>query len=129
MITAEIEPRLYEYMGGIIRDLGSVCLEINGMPDHVHVILRDSKTDDDVTLVKELKGSTSRWVNDTLGLPTRFAWQAGYAWFSVGPSDVEEACCYVQRQKSHHQNVSFQDELRTFLAQYKVEYDENYVWD
>ena len=78
MITAEVETRLYEYLGGIIKDLGLSCLEINGMPDHMHLILRDSKSVDNVKVVKELKASSSRWVNETMNLPGRFAWQTGY---------------------------------------------------
>ena len=129
MITAEVETRLYEYMGGIIKDLGLSCLEINGMPDHVHLILRDSKSVDDVKVVKEIKSSSSRWVNETMNLPGRFAWQTGYGWFSVGPADLEQTRSYVKQQKNHHKKVTFQDELRKFLRQYGVEYDERYVWD
>lgn len=129
LITGDIESRLYEYMGGIVRDFGAVCIEINGMPDHVHLIIRDSKSIDDVKFIKELKGSSSRWVNENLDLPNRFSWQAGYGWFSVGPANLENACSYVKRQKEHHKKITFQDEYRKFLEQYKVEYDERYVWD
>jgi len=129
LFTGDIEPRLYEYMGGIIRELGSICMEINGMPDHVHIILRDSKAVDDVKLIKELKGSTSRWVNENLDPPGRFLWQAGYGWFSVGPTDLESAQSYVRKQKEHHEKITLQDEFRKFLDQYQVKYDERYVWD
>ena len=129
LITGDLESRLFEYMGGIVRDMGAACVEINGMPDHIHLIIRDSKAVDDIKFIKELKGSSSRWVNESLDLPGRFSWQAGYGWFSVGPADVEQACAYVRRQKEHHAKVTFQDEFRRFLKQYEVEYDEQYVWD
>ncbi|MFT5467777.1 MAG: putative transposase [Verrucomicrobiales bacterium] len=129
LITGDIKSRLYEYMGGIARDLVAACIEINGIHDHVHLIIRDSKSCDDIKFIKELKGSSSRWANSELNLPGRFSWQAGYGWFSVGPTDLDKASAYVKRQKEHHKKITFQDEYRKFLEQYKVEYDERYVWD
>lgn len=129
VITAELEPRLYDYLGGIVRTHGARLLEIGGMPDHVHLIIRDSKSVSDVQFVKELKGGSSRWVNDSADLPGRFAWQAGYGWFSVAVRGGDQARAYVRGQKAHHQQESFQDEYRRFLRKYKVEYDERYVWD
>lgn len=129
LITGDVESRLFEYMGGIVRDMGAACIEINGMPDHVHLIIRDSKAVDDIKFIKELKGSSSRWANANLDPPGRFSWQAGYGGFSVGPADVEQACAYVKRQKEHHAKTTFQDEFRSFLKRYQIDYDEQYVGD
>lgn len=129
LITVDLESRLYEYLGGIVRDQGARLLEIGGMPDHLHLILRDSKSVTDIQFVKELKGGSSRWANESGELPGKFAWQAGYGWFSVGPPGLEAARTYVRSQKEHHERESFQDEFRKFLKRYQVEYDERYVWD
>ena len=129
LITADLEPRLYEYLGGIVRDHGARLLEIGGMPDHLHLILRESKSVTDIQFVKELKGGSSRWVNETADPSGKFAWQAGYGWFSVAVRGLEQARAYVRGQKAHHARESFQDEYRKFLRQYEVEYDERYVWD
>ena len=129
LISAEMEPRLYEYLGGIVRDQGGAALEINGMPDHVHLIIRDSKSVSDIVFIKELKGSSSRWINETLCPTEKFAWQAGYGWFSVGAKDLDIARAYVANQKRHHQKTNFQDEYRKFLEKYRVDFDERYVWD
>jgi hypothetical protein len=58
-----------------------------------------------------------------------FSWQRGYGCFSVGPSDLEALCAYIDRQEEHHRTRSFQEEFRAFLAKYDVVYDQTYVWD
>ncbi len=129
LIAVEFEPRLFEYLGGILREKGACLLAIGGMSDHVHLIIRDSKSVADVELIKELKGASSKWINVNAGIAGKFAWQAGYGWFSVSPRGLDDALAYVSEQKNHHRVESFQDEFRKFLKQYKVEYDERYVWD
>jgi putative transposase len=129
IITGEVEPRLYEYMGGIVRGMNAAILEINGIPDHVHLLIRESKSVADQDFIGQLKGESSRWMNKTFPEGSRFAWQSGYGWFSVSAKDVDAAASYVRNQKEHHQTVTFQDEYRKFLKQYKVEFDERYVWD
>ena len=129
LITGDVELRLYEYMGGIAGKMDGLCIEINGMPDHIHLIIRDSKSIDDIKFIKEFKGSSSRWANENLDLPGRFSWQAGYGWFSVGPADLEQARSYVRWQKEHHAKITFEDEFRKFLNQYQIDYDEQYLWD
>lgn len=127
LIDPEIESRLYEYMGGIVRDLGGSTVEIKGMPDHIHLLIRASKSVSDVEFMKQLKGSSSVWMGEQ-GV-AGFKWQAGYGWFGVSALDVEKAGAYVRGQKEHHRTVGFQEEFRRFLERYGVEYDERYVWD
>ena len=123
LISTEFEPRLFEYLGGIVRDKGAIALAIGGMPDHVHLIIRDSKSVADIELMKELKGASSKWMNANAGIPGKFAWQADYGWFSVSPGGLGHALNYVKNQKNHHRLESFQDEFRKFLKQYEVEHD------
>ncbi len=128
-IAGDIEPRLYEYMGGIVRGLKASLIEINGMPDHVHLLIRETKSVADQDFMGQLKGESSRWMNATFSDRPHFKWQAGYGWFSVSPTDVEAARTYIQNQKEHHKKTTFQDEYRKFLKKYGVEFDERYVWD
>ncbi len=129
IITGEIESRLYEYLGGVVRGANGSLIEINGMPDHVHLLIRESKSVADQDFIGQLKGDSSRWINQTFdGLP-RFQWQAGYGWFSVSPADVETARNYIRGQKAHHAEVTFKEEYRQFLKKYDITYDERYVWD
>jgi len=126
-IPSDIEKNLYSYLGGIIRDLQGHPIMINGMPDHVHVLVRTSKSVTDIEFMRQLKGSSSKWLNEN-GL-SGFRWQSGYGWFSVSARDLPAAKKCVEKQKEHHQVMTFKEEFRKFLTQYKVEYDERYVWD
>ena len=129
LISEQLEPRLFAYLGGILRDHGARLLAIGGMPDHVHAIIRDSKSVTDVQIMRDLKGGSSKWMNESSDSPGRFAWQAGYGWFSVSPRGLEAARAYVNGQKAHHHTESFQDEFRRFLLQCGMDFDERYVWD
>ena len=126
LITADLEPNLHAYLGGIVNNLGGVAVSINGMPDHVHVLLRCTKSVKDTDFLRQLKGSSSKWMNEQGA--AKFQWQAGYGWFSVSANDLDAARQYVEGQKEHHRVLSFQEEYRAFLKQYHVDYDERYVW-
>lgn len=127
-ITGDVEPRLYEYLGGIVRALKGSLIEINGMPDHVHLLIRESKSVADQDFIAQLKGDSSRWMNRTFPDVGHFAWQGGYGWFSLGAKDLDSAVAYLRKQKEHHRVVTFQEEYRKFLEQYGIDYDERYVW-
>ena len=129
LITGDLEPRLFAYLGGIVRHLNGVLLEINGMPDHIHLLVRESKSVADQDFMAQLKGDSSKWLNATFSDRPKFAWQAGYGWFSVGPADVDLAADYIRKQKEHHRVTTFQEEYRKFLERYGAEFDERYVWD
>ncbi len=126
LITAEIETELYRYISGIIKSLNSQVIVINGMPDHIHIITRASKSVTDIKFMQEVKGSSSKWMSAKVA---DFKWQTGYGWFSVSPKDLDSAVTYVKNQKEHHKTKSFQDELRTILTAYKIPFDEKYLWD
>ena len=126
-ITGDIEKQLYAYMGGIIRDLKAEPVIINGMPDHVHVLIRSSKHVADTDFMRQLKGSSSKWMNQQRD--EKFQWQAGYGWFGVSAKDLPAAKKYIKNQKQHHNSTPFKDEFRAFLNKYEISYDERYVWD
>lgn len=127
LIHGEVEKELYAYIGGIVRDLGAAPIMINGMPDHVHLLIRASKKVADMDFIREVKSGSSRWMHGQA--VDNFSWQAGYGWFGVAAKDLDVARRYVGNQKVHHEATSFQDELRKFLTQYEIEYDERYLWD
>ena len=128
LIAPEIEPDLHAYLGGICRNHSSPLLCIGGAEDHVHLLVTLSKTLALSDFVLHLKRDSSMWVKKRFAAFATFGWQDGYAGFSVGESQVGRIRTYFAEQKEHHRRVSFQDELRKFLARYGVEYDERYVW-
>jgi len=127
MIDGTLESRLHAYLAGIVRDQGGEAILINGMADHVHLLIRASKSVADQDFMRQLKGGSSKWMSEQ-GI-SKFQWQKGYGWFSVSAKDLAAARTYVENQKKHHAKVSFQDELRKFLISYGIDFDERYLWD
>jgi REP element-mobilizing transposase RayT len=127
MITPEIEPELYAYLGGVMRNLGSRCLAAGGTNNHVHLLVSQSKNMALSKLMEEIKKSSSKWTK-TKGPELRtFGWQDGYGAFTIGQSQVEAVEQYIARQKERHKKQTFEEELET-LQKYQVPYDERYIW-
>jgi putative transposase len=127
-ITPEVEPELHAYMGGILKHLDSPCLAINGTANHVHLLISQSKNSPLSEVMAELKKSSSKWIKTKGEKFKSFAWQEGYAAFSIGQSNVQALKDYIARQKEHHRKTTFQDELIAILRKYRVPYDERYIW-
>jgi len=127
IITLDYQPRLYDYISGIIRECGGISLGINGIEDHVHVLakLRPDKALSDVLRV--LKCNASGWMHDVFPSLRDFSWQRGYAAFTVSQSHVPKVQRYISKQKEHHQKESFRDEFIGFLKVNQIEFDERYV--
>lgn len=129
LINSDLQPRLYKFIGGIVRDEGGALLDVGGIADHVHLLAR-WKTDESVAyLLRNIKARSSKWVNDNRLLPTRFAWQEGYSVFSVSKSQSTRVAAYIQRQERHHRRQTFQEELLEMLTSNEIEFDPRYVFD
>jgi len=128
-ITPAIEIELHPYMAQIFRTMKSPTLAINSVPDHVHVLFVLSRVITVADLLEEVKTETSKWIKTKGSAFRNFHWQRGYGAFSIGESQVEDVKRYINRQKEHHRQVTFQEEYREFLRVYGVPYDERYVWD
>jgi putative transposase len=120
---------LYHVLGGATNNLGCQSLLVGGVEDHVHMLFQLGRTIALADAIGKIKSTSSSWVNQTRGLPSPFHWQAGYAAFSVSQSNVEAVREYIRRQPDHHRKQSFQDEFREWLRRYRIEWDEQYVWD
>lgn len=101
---------------------------MGGVSDHVHVVCLLSRDQTVSHLVEEMKRNSSRWIKTLNARYHDFAWQGGYAAFSVSQSVVEKTIQYVKHQQEHHQKVSFRDEYLHFLKLYGIEYDDRYVF-
>ena len=129
LLNLEVRPKLHAYLATVARNAGCECYRAGGGVDHVHLALRLSRTIMVSQLVEELKTSSSKWLKTQSPVLAQFAWQHGYGAFSVGPSDLEALRTYIDTQEKHHRTRTFQEEYRTFLKRYGVEFDERYVWD
>ena len=126
-ISNEIRPDLFAYLGGIIREMRGTALIINGMADHVHMLVRIRPVHSTAEVVRVVKANSCRWVHEKWKM--KFAWQTGCGAFSVSESNVAAVSRYIATQEEHHKKRTFQQEYVAFLKKNKIEYDERYIWD
>lgn len=127
LITPDMETRLYPFIGGIVRDLHCTLLAVNGMPDHVHLLVRYRPDLSHSDLLQQVKGRSSKWINETFELNGRFAWQEGYGGFTVSASNVPAVKQYIVNQKEHHRTQDSRTEMLELLRRHGVEFDERDV--
>jgi len=119
---------LHGYLATLIRERKWECYRIGGVEDHVHLAIRQPRTENIADLVGHIKRTSTKWMHSEKG-QTDFAWQSGYGAFSVSPLHLQDLIAYIEKQEEHHKTKSFQDEYRSFLIKYSIPYDEKYVWD
>jgi REP element-mobilizing transposase RayT len=127
LITPDYQVRLYEYVGGTLRNAGGISLELNGAEDHIHVLVKLGPTRAVSDVLRDLKANASSWMHDVFPELSQFSWQRGYAAFSVSESHIEKVRRYIARQKEHHRRISFRDEFIKFLVANGIEYDERFI--
>ncbi|HTU41075.1 MAG TPA: IS200/IS605 family transposase [Candidatus Aquilonibacter sp.] len=127
LIKSDFRDDLHAYLGGIIRELNGTALAINGVPDHVHMLVRVRPVHSASEIARVVKTNSSRWVHEKWS--RNFAWQTGYGVFSVSESSVGAVTRYIAGQEEHHKKHTFQEEFVAFLKKNHVAYDERYVWD
>ncbi|MEI6949272.1 IS200/IS605 family transposase [Paraflavisolibacter sp. H34] len=128
LINASWKERLHQYLTGLIQNYKHKMLQINSMPDHIHILigLRPSQAISEI--VQHVKTESTKWINDCRLTPSRFAWQEGYGCFSYSKSSLPQVIRYIQNQEKHHQKVTFLQEYKAFLDAFEVEYDPRYLF-
>lgn len=126
LIDEDIESDLFSYIAGILNNLDCKTICVGGYLNHVHIFCRLSKSICLMDLVKAVKMNSSKWMKTQGSRYQDFYWQDGYGAFSVGPKQVEILRKYIQNQKVHHRQRSFELEFRTFLEKYDINYDERF---
>ncbi|MDD2986545.1 IS200/IS605 family transposase [Flavobacterium sp.] len=119
---------LYQYIGGIIKNKNHKLLAINGVKDHLHLFIGMKPTQSISELMQDIKGSSSKWINDKNFLKVKFEWQEGYGAFSYSKSHVDAVIKYIGNQEQHHKTKSFHEEYLGFLKAFEIEYDKRYVF-
>ena len=115
------EQKVYQFIAEQLRELGCPVRIINGMPDHIHCLFLLNPQKSIADVIKQIKGSSSHYINENNIIPDKFSWQTGYAAYSVSESVVEKVFQYIKSQKEHHQKKTYQQEYEEFLKLYGLE--------
>ena len=129
LIDESWQSRLYDYMGGVLRQNGGLLLAAGGTVDHVHLLAAFGRSTTVADALREVKSGASKWVHETIPTQLGFAWQNGYGAFTVSHSNLDVVRQYLANQKSHHRGRTFQEEFLAFLARHEIAFDELYIWD
>ena len=125
-IQNSIEPRLHQFIKEQLREQGCIVRIVNGMPDHIHCLFILNRNKSIAEVIKQAKGSSSCFVNQNELISDKFAWQTGYAAFSVSESISDKVYHYIKNQKQHHQKMDFTGEYNKFLKIHGLENSSKY---
>lgn len=128
IIGKQWKDELYKYITGIIQNHNHKLLAINGMPDHLHIFFGMRPTQSIADLMQQVKGDSSKWINEKKFIRSKFSWQEGYGAFSYSKSQVHQVIQYIQEQENHHKKKTFIEEYKEFLKVFEIEYDERFIF-
>lgn len=123
LIVPDIETIVYNFISDQLREIGCPVRIINGMPDHIHCLFLLNPQKSIAEVIKQVKGSSSHFINQSNLINEKFSWQTGYAAYSVSESVLDKVFYYIKNQKIHHQKKSFQQEYNDFLKIYGFKQD------
>ena len=129
LILSKWEEDLYKYITGIVQNKDQKLLAINGMPDHIHILIGMKPSCKLSDLVREVKKSSNDFINDNGFCSRKFEWQEGYGAFSYSHSALDNIIGYINNQKEHHKVKTFKEEYHLILYKFEIEFDEKYLFE
>lgn len=123
VIAENWETDLYKYITGIVQNNKHKLIQINGMPDHIHILVGFHTTQSIADLMRDIKANSSKWINENNFTKEKFEWQTGYGAFSYSKSHLQNVINYINKQKKHHQKQNFLEEYKVFLEKFEIEHD------
>lgn len=127
-ITSQLKEELYKYISGIITNKNQKLMIINGMPNHIHLLI-GTKPDCNLSdLVRDIKANSSKWINDNKFVIGKFEWQLGFGVFTVSQLGVKNVIEYIKNQEIHHTKKSFREEYIDFLTTYEIDFKPEYIF-
>ena len=128
LIQKEWKERLHQYITGIIQANDHKMLQINSMPDHIHIFIGMRPAQSISSLIQNVKTESSKWIKENKFCTAPFAWQQGFGAFSYSKSHVSDVIRYIQNQEVHHKKEFFLEEYRKMLKAFEIEYEEQYIF-
>ena len=122
LLTPEIRCELWPYLANIFNEIHVKIIAANGASDHAHLLLSLPTTISVADVLKKAKGASSRWINIRFGNLSKFAWQKGYAAFSIGVNLLDTTSSYIRHQETHHARQTFDDELHQFVTRHGLQW-------
>jgi putative transposase len=129
MLSQKMHSELFGYIAGILKNLDSKAIIINGTQDHIHILCQLSKNHSPSEIVQKIKSNSSKWAKSKSPNLADFQWQNGYGVFSVSESNLNAVKTYIQTQQQHHKKLSFQEEFKKLLDKHNIEYDNEHLWN
>lgn len=120
---------LYKYITGIVKKHEQKLISIGGVSNHIHILLGIKPSIALSDLVRDIKANSSRFINERKFVRGKFNWQEGFGAFSYSYSQLDAVIRYIENQEAHHEKKSFKDEYKGFLKNFRVEYDERYLFE
>lgn len=127
LIDQAWKEELYKYICGIIHQQHHKLIIINGVADHLHILIGYRPHQALSELMQDIKGSSSRWINDKKLSRSKFSWQEGYGAFSYSNSHLKNVINYIKNQEAHHKKTTFIEEYKTFLKEHEIDFDERFI--
>ncbi|GHB43839.1 transposase [Mongoliitalea lutea] len=129
LISQTWEEELYKYITGIISSKNQKLIAINGVADHIHILIGMKPSCCLSDLIREVKKSSNAFVKEKRFTKFKFDWQDGYGAFSYSQSALDNVIAYIQNQKEHHKKKTFKQEYMGFLKKFQIQYDEKYLFE
>ena len=125
LIPKEFQIRMWAYAAAICEKHGILAHAVGGSDDHIHLLIQIPPTLSLASAVNTIKSNTSRWANEERD---KFAWQQGYAAFSVSASNIRAVDRYIRNQEAHHKKMDFDTEFLALLKKHGVEFDPKFAF-
>lgn len=129
LISKSWKDELYKYITGIVTNEGQKMIAINGMPDHIHILIGIKPIIALSNLVRDIKANSSRFINEKRWIAGKFEWQQGFGAFSYSHSQLTNVINYIQNQEEHHKIKTFREEYIEFLEHYNIDYKNEFIFE
>ena len=129
LLHNRIKEDVYKYIIGIIKKKNQIPFIINGMPDHIHILIGFSPDKSISELVRDVKANSTNYINKNKLVTGKFSWQKGFGAFTYSKSQVPSVIRYIQHQEEHHQKKTFRQEYIELLDKYKIKYTNDYLFE